>query len=89
MRIKDIDSGNSNLTSEGIQEILTTVHNVSNMNYKISKYEICQKLHLSRSTFDNYVRSNKIPKGQKQVGFKELFWTLRDAEDFKTNYWKR
>lgn len=46
----------------------------SNLNEKLSKYQACKYLNVSRATFDNYVRDKKIPKGRKQQGFKELFW---------------
>ena len=36
---------------------------------------------MSRATFDNLVREGVIPKGQKQVGFKELFWRKGDLKN--------
>lgn len=34
---------------------------------------VMKYLKVSRATFDNYVRAGKIPKGRKQIGFKELY----------------
>lgn len=47
---------------------------------KLSKYQACKYLNVSRATFDNYVRDKKIPKGRKQQGFKELFWYKKDLD---------
>lgn len=41
---------------------------------KLSKYQACKLVNCSRATFDNLVRDGKIPKGKKQIGFKELYW---------------
>ena len=34
-------------------------------------------------TFDRWIKDKKIPKGQKEQGFKELFWTLEDLKNVK------
>lgn len=78
--IHDIDSGNSNLTESECQDILENLAILSNKNEKLSKYQACKYLHVSRATFDNYVRDRKIPKGRKQQGFKELFWYKKDLD---------
>lgn len=49
---------------------------------KLSKYQVCKYLKISRATFDNYVKAKKIPKGRKQIGFKELFWYKKDLDKF-------
>lgn len=36
---------------------------------------------MSRASFDNYVRSGKLPQGRKQAGFKELSWTKKDLDN--------
>lgn len=41
---------------------------------KLSKYQACKLVNCSRATFDNLVRAGKLPKGRKQIGFKELYW---------------
>jgi excisionase family DNA binding protein len=55
---------------------------ISNKNEKLSKYQACKYLNISRATFDNYVREGKIPKGRKQQGFKELFFYKKDLDKY-------
>ena len=71
--INDIDTGNSNITEEECNEIIDRLISITNKNEKLSKYQACKYLKVSRATFDNYVRAGKIPKGRKQIGFKELY----------------
>ena len=71
--IDDIDTGNSNLSSEECEEVIEYLSGITNKNEKLSKYQACNYLKISRATFDNYIRAKKIPKGRKQIGFKELF----------------
>lgn len=40
----------------------------------LSKEQACNFLNLSRSRFDDLVRTKKLPRGKKRVGFKELYW---------------
>lgn len=47
---------------------------LSNMTQRLSKYQACQKLNVSRATFDNLVREGVISRGEKVVDFKELLW---------------
>ena len=49
---------------------------------KLSKYQACKYLNMSRATFDKYIREGKIPKGKKEAGFKELFWNESDLREF-------
>ena len=76
--IDDIDNGNSNATEEECDEILDMINHTTNVQNKLSKYQACKYLGVSRATFDNWVRSGKIPKGRKQQGFKEIFWIKED-----------
>ena len=78
--INDIDAGNSNLNEEECKEVIDYVTFITNRNKKLSKYQACKYLNVSRATFDNYVRDKKIPKGRKQQGFKELFWYKKDLD---------
>ncbi|MEG0773683.1 hypothetical protein [Clostridium sp.] len=71
--INDIDTGNSNLSSVECEEIIEYLTTITNKNEKLSKYQACKYLSISRSTFDNHVREGIIPNGIKQQGFKELF----------------
>ncbi len=83
--IKDIDSGNSSITESEAIEIIEVIKKLTDKTKRLSKYQACQKLNVSRATFDNMVREGKIPRGQKVVGFKELFWTEKDIEEVIKN----
>ena len=72
--IDRIDAGNSNLSAEEEIEIIELLKNYTNKDRKFSKYQACKYLNISRATFDKYIREDKIPKGKKEAGFKELFW---------------
>lgn len=87
-KINDLDAGNSNIDEETALSIMKTIDDSTNINKRISKYKACQLLHISRATFDNYVREGKLPKGEKVVGFKELSWNMYDINKFKEEYWK-
>ena len=78
--IDNIDCGNSNASDKECDEILELVNKITNIQNKFSKYQACKYLNVSRSTFDNYVRDGKIPKGRKEQGFKELFWIKEDLD---------
>jgi predicted DNA-binding transcriptional regulator AlpA len=80
--IKDIDAGNSNLTEEEEIKLLDIINSISRKDEGISKYTACIYLNISRATFDNYVREEKIPKGKHIQGFKELRWFKKDLDKF-------
>lgn len=83
--IDNIDSGNSNITEqEGIQ-IIDAIRELTDKEKRLSKYQACQYLNVSRATFDNYVKEGKLPKGKKQLGFKELSWTKKVLDEFIKN----
>ena len=79
--VSDIDAGNSNLEEDEELAILSTINTVMDKNVKISKYQACNYLGISRATFDNYVREGKLPEGKKEQGFKELFWTKKELKE--------
>lgn len=76
--IENIDSGNSKFTDEELDHMLDTINKVTNTENKLSKYQACQYLGISRATFDNRVREGLIPEGRSQAGFKEKFWLKKD-----------
>lgn len=80
--VDDIDTGNSNISEEESITLVTTLRELTNKEKRLSKYEACKYLNVSRATFDNYVRSGKIPKGKHQAGFKELSWYQKDLDNF-------
>lgn len=84
--IKDIDAGNSNITEEDEAKILEVLNKYTHKDERLSKYQACQYINVSRATFDNYIRDGKLPKGIKQVGFKELSWFKKDLDIFINSY---
>lgn len=80
--VNDIDTGNTNIDSDGCEELIDYLTALTNKNEKLSKYQACKYLGVSRATFDNYVREGVIPKGRKQQGFKELFFYKKDLDKF-------
>lgn len=87
--ISSIDSGNSNISDEQCDEVLSLLNKVINPESKYSKYQACEYLGLSRATFDNLVREGIIPRGRKQQGFKELFYLKKDLDDAKNKINRR
>lgn len=83
--VDDIDAGNSNLTEEEAVELVDTLKRLTDRQKRLSKYEACRYLNMSRATFDNYIREGKLPKGTKEVGFKELSWSRKELDEFITN----
>ena len=81
--INNIDAGNSNLDDEQCTECLETLIPFTFVENKLSKYQSCKYLGVSRATFDNYVKDGKIPAGRKQQGFKEIFWYKKDLDNAK------
>lgn len=83
--VDDIDAGNSNLTEKEAVELVDTLKRLTDKQKRLSKYEACKYLNVSRATFDNYVREGKLPRGTKEAGFKELSWTIKELDKFITN----
>jgi predicted DNA-binding protein len=80
--VDKIDEGKSTLTKETCEAIIDHINDVAITEEKLSKYQACRFLNMSRATFDNHVRSGRLPRGRKQQGFKELFYYKRDLEKF-------
>ena len=87
-KVEAMDAGNSNIDEESAVSILKAITDSTDMTKRVSKYKACQMLHISRATFDNYVREGKLPKGEHTIGFKEKSWNLYDINKFKETYWK-
>lgn len=79
--INDIDCGNSNITEDEAMEMIKVIKSYTDKTQRLSKYQVCQKLNVSRATFDNLVREGVIPRGEKVVGFKELFWKEKTLDE--------
>ena len=71
--IDKIDAGTSNKSDEELDEIVKFLTKMNRGVKRISKYQACKYLNVSRATFDNYVRDGKLPEGKKEQGFKEKF----------------
>ena len=71
------DAGTSELTEEEAMDVLSILsHKV------LSKEQACDFVGLKPSQFNLLIATNKLPKGRKRRGFKELVWyedELRDA----------
>ena len=79
--INDIDCGNNNITEDEAMDIIKIIKSYTDKTQRLSKYQACQKLNVSRATFDNLVREGVIPRGEKVVGFKELFWKEKALDE--------
>jgi hypothetical protein len=51
--VNNIDAGNSDFTDEESDEILDVINKTTNTQNKLSKYQACKYLNVSRATFDN------------------------------------
>lgn len=80
--LDDIDAGNSNLTEEQELKLVETFSTIFSNNNMFSKYQAAQYLNVSRATFDNYIKQGKLPKGQKQPGFKKLRWSQQVLDEY-------
>ena len=81
--IEDIDAGTSTLTEAETLDVINALKEYTNKDKRIRKYSACEYLHISRATFDNYVKEGKLPQGEHDLGFKEKSWKLKDLEHFK------
>lgn len=80
--VDDIDAGNSNLTESEAVELVDTLKRLTDREKRLSRYEACRYLNVSRATFDNYVREGKLPRGKHEAGFKELSWNKKTPDEF-------
>lgn len=83
--VDDIDAGNTNITEEEAIQLAATLKEYTDKTKRLSKYQACQYLNVSRATFDNYVRAGKLPRGKHEAGFKELSWKKQDLDNFINN----
>lgn len=80
--VDNIKAGNSNIEEDKALEIMIALKGFTDKTKKLSKYQACRYLNVSRSTFDKYVDEGLLPKGMKEPGFKEIFWTEKVLDDF-------
>ena len=77
----NIKAGTSNISEEDQLEIVAMLKKYTDKDRRLSKYQACSYLNMSRATFDNYVREGKIPKGKKETGWKELSWSESELKE--------
>lgn len=80
--IEDIDADNTNITEEEAIKLCGIVKEVTRKDERMSKYKAYTYLNVSRATFDNYVAQGLLPKGTKEIGYKELSWYKKDLDKF-------
>lgn len=82
-RIADrIDEGSISSNPEETMQVMEAIQGFVDKEQRLSKYEACRYLNISRATFDNYVRAGKLPRGKHEAGFKELSWSKKDLDSF-------
>ena len=81
--VDNIDTGNSNISEEECNSIISTLKAFTEKDIPMSKYQAFNYLHISRATFDNFIREGKIPQGKKQQGFNELQWFKKDLDAYR------
>ena len=77
----NIKAGTSNISEEDQLEIVAMLKKYTDKDRRLSKYQACTYLNISRAIFDNYVREGKIPKGKKETGWKELSWSESELKE--------
>ena len=77
-----IDEGSISSNPEETMQVMEAIQGFVDKEQRISKYQACQYLNVSRATFDNYVREGKLPRGKHVAGFKELSYSKKDLDEF-------
>lgn len=80
--IDNIDAGNSNINENEAIELIDSLKRFTDKTKRLSKYQACQYLNISRATFDKLVLEGHLPRGKHQAGFKELSWSQKDIDEF-------
>lgn len=80
-KIDAIDAGNSNIDAEQAFNIVKLI-----THEPVSKERAAIELGISPSGFDKYVQEGKLPKGKKEIGWKELRWRLDEIIDAGKKY---
>ncbi len=79
-KIEDIEVGNSNVTEEGLIQIINCINDVTDNNKLYNRTQAAKHLHCSVQTFDSYRRQGKIKDNKKEVGG-VLRWTKKQLDD--------
>jgi predicted DNA-binding transcriptional regulator AlpA len=78
--INHIDSGECATSEEEERMFLDLCKMIAKKDERISKYEACRILGVSRTTFDRLVSEGRLPRGKKIAGWKELSWERKDLK---------
>ena len=66
---KRFKAGTSEVTEDEAIDIFRIV-----THEPISREQVCDEMNINNSKFYDYLTLDKIPKGRKRRGFKELYW---------------
>ena len=80
--VDDIDAGNSNIPEADTIKLCEILKEYTRQDKRMSKYAAYTYLNVSRAQFDNYIADGLIPKGVKEIGYKELSWYKKDLDTF-------
>lgn len=69
------------MTEEEMEETYERIQML--MDGRITKYEACDILNISRSTFDRIVERGDLPKGMPNKGGATLYWNKADIVRYK------
>lgn len=58
--VNDIDTGNSNLSPEECEEVIEYLSGITNKNEKLSKYQACKYLKVSRGLLTIMLRQRRF-----------------------------
>ena len=82
--IDRINAGNSNASEEELLQSLKAIKRLTDKDIPMTKYQACNYLLISRATFDNLVKEDKLPKGEKlYAGDSNIFWYKKDLDLYK------
>lgn len=72
-----IEAGSCELNEEQAIEIMKLI-----AHQPMSKEQSAIYLNISTNKFDSLVKSNKLPKGRKRMGFKEKVWYQDELDEY-------
>lgn len=80
--IDDIDNGSCNMNDEELGKLVESLKEYSRKDTPMSKYQAYTYMNMSRASFDNYIREDKLPAGKKIPGFTEKVWFKKDLDKY-------
>lgn len=82
-KAEELENGTSKLSSEGCYKVLNFLNLIENGDETFTKTEAADYIHVSKATFENYVRYGKLPQGVKlHQNSKLLFWYKSDLDKY-------